>query len=218
MRVVRVALVLFAACGRAEPPARAAEPTPTPTPTPPPAPTVVADGGTASTGYCRHEVTGALSGHGESPANDLALTADYFMTRDEHRRAYLALGVPPDEIDARMQHDPLMNLFTLHCEGFLDLYIAAGDRMKYADLPFGPGTYEIAPRPDRVNARFSSPATLDRISAERGELVLERFDGRGAAGTFAFGATLPTGDVRVTGRFDLPCLHPTSVCNGARSK
>ncbi|MGN6105076.1 MAG: hypothetical protein ACTHU0_08230 [Kofleriaceae bacterium] len=161
-------------------------------------------------------MTGAITGRGESPGSDMALTTDYFMTREEHRRGFLAFGVAPDEIDARMQHDPLLNLFTLHCEGFLDIYIAAGDAMKYADLPFAPSTYPIAPQPNRVNAKFHN----DRgwLQVERGQLVLERFDGRGAAGTFFFDAKVSTGSVHVTGSFDLPCMLPTSVCNTARTK
>lgn len=233
-----LALALLGACGKANETA--------PTPVSPTAPTASVPTSTdpapaliqkdaASGGYCRHEVTGAVTGRGESPGSDLALTADYFMTREEHRRAYLAFGVGPDEIDERMKHDPLMNLFTLHCEGFLDLFIAAGDGMKYADFPFAPGTYPIAPQPNRVNARFFQRAESERateaterggdartafewITAERGQFVLERFDGRGAAGSFSFDARVPTGNVHVAGTFDLPCMHPTSVCSTAGTK
>lgn len=144
----------------------------------------------------------------------MALTTDYFMTTDEHRRAYLAFGVGPDEIEERMKHDPLLNLFTLHCEGFLDLFIAAGDTMKYADLPFASAIYPIAPQPDRVNAKFFDQT--EWIRAQRGEFKLARFDGSGAAGTFSFDAKVQNGNVHVTGSFDLPCVHSTSVCTTAK--
>lgn len=222
VRSCLLALALLGACGKAEQTAPTPVSPTAPTASVPVSPTAPAPApipnDAASGSYCRHEVTGALTGRGESPGSDLALTTDYFMTREEHRRAYLAFGVEPDKIDERMKHDPLLNLFTLHCEGFLDLYIAAGDAMKYADLPFGPGTYPIAAQPNRINARFSTPTGLERSSAERGQFVLERFDGRGAAGTFFFEARVPTGNVHVTGTFDLPCMHPTSVCNTALTK
>ena len=217
-RPVRSCLLAFAllgACGRSEETAPSASSTATNASGPATEAPAPIRRDAASGGYCRHEVTGALTGRGENPASDLALTTDYFMTREEHRRAFLRFGLEPDEIGERMKHDPLLNLFTLHCEGFLDLFITAGDAMKYVDLPFGPGTYPIAARPNRVNARFSTPTGFGQISAEGGQFVLERFDGRGAAGTFAFDAKVPTGNIHVAGTFDLPCLHPTTVCGGS---
>ncbi|HEY4182006.1 MAG TPA: hypothetical protein VGM90_34420 [Kofleriaceae bacterium] len=71
-----------------------------------------------STGFCRYEITGSVTGKGESPGTMSSLGADYYYDQPIDPAAKPSV------------------LFTVVCKGPVQINFAPGPGLGYADVPF----------------------------------------------------------------------------------
>jgi hypothetical protein len=183
----------------------------------------------SDSGQCRVQISGDLEIQGTSPGGPSAFGTDYYYSDDEMREILeqFARAADPDlsdaeveaQVDEDMQSDPRLFLIILNCvnDDYSISLLPAGDS-RYADIPFGPGEYEIAA--GGVLGGDAAPGTFGVLMtvgeglyevSEPGQLRIERWDEEGIAGTFAFNAeeilTEETPkSLSVTGAFDFDCV------------
>jgi hypothetical protein len=180
-------------------------------------------------GKCTFTVTGDVALTVEavatkSPPNGKAMaTADYWQTDDQIRSALQMMSgldskkskdAVQAEVDAAMKKDPKFMLLLVNCgaDGG-SLNFGPGKDSKYADLPFKPGKYPIAPGSAKagelavmVNLRPPTGHKSFEVS-EPGTMDITKFDATGIAATFAFKAKSHDGKaVEIKGSFDYPCV------------
>jgi hypothetical protein len=130
------------------------------TPPPPPGPSqqqaAGLPAGASPLGYCAVTVTGAQATTFTVPVDDGDFDTDYWRTEAETRdqiRALLRFDeyqvFTEDEeylAEQAMARDPRLTLFVMDCSGEQGgVTLVPGRFSRYADVPFRPRTYEIAP-------------------------------------------------------------------------
>ncbi|MFN0148941.1 MAG: hypothetical protein ACKVT1_20750 [Dehalococcoidia bacterium] len=174
--------------------------------TPPPA---AATSPAVSKEVCVVQVTGSQQGSITDRANRSAVETDYWVyTADRINQAGGPIGA----------------LLLLHCGGRLangevTVTIAPSPDSTYADVPFGPRSYVIAPGglfdDDPARGQFSALLTVGTTIYEvnePGRLTIDSFTTGLISGSFSFNATEASLDddenlkkVSVQGTFDIPC-------------
>jgi hypothetical protein len=180
--------------------------------------------GASPLGYCSVTVTGAQATSFVVPADEADFDTDYWRTDAEARE--LIRGVlrfdeyrvyEEDEeylTEQAMARDPRLTLFVMDCNGEQGgVTLVPGKFSRYADVPFRPNTYEIAPAANMeavTEGVFlatisvgSGAASRDYTVVEPGVLNITVFNELQIAGTFTFKATSADGQVIVMqGKFD----------------
>jgi hypothetical protein len=232
-----LSLVTPAACSKSEShpgsekaaevaPAAKSEPAPMPAATPKPVDT--------SLGSCEVTVSGDVQATGLSGGGGPAIGSDYWYSPEELDKAVetvVQMSVSdkaklPAALEKAKKEDPKIITLVINCQservkvGFMPQWA------KYADVPFAPGKYQVREMglggKDEKPIHFLGSLSLDGDSYEvvgsDGVLDVTRFDKTGAAGTFQFAAqrtdreTKAVKKVNVSGKFDLKCSPPTSIC------
>jgi hypothetical protein len=130
------------------------------------------------------------------------------------------------QVDEAMKKDPRLMLMILACRNeSVHLTFTPANHSKYANVPFKPARYSLAPdqaaKPGDfvalVSVKDGDKSTSYR-AASPGRLELSQFDAHGIKGTFSFAAEqafVKKGDtaktVTLKGSFSFPCLGG-SVC------
>ena len=196
-------------------------------PAPAPGPSQQAGGappGASALGYCSVTVSGAQAMSFVVPVEDGDFDSDYWRTDAETRELVLAMlkfdeyqFFERDEaymVEQAMAHDPRINLFFMDCSSDKGgVVFLPGRYSRYADVPFRPGTFEIAPAA-RITAVtegaffasayiFAGQKRLDVAPVEPGTLTITAFNELQIAGTFSFLAASADGQrVVMKGKFD----------------
>lgn len=180
-------------------------------------------------GGCTVTVTGGEERQWEGADDAYAFTTDYWYTEEELRDQYEFFATeedPPFE-EVLASGEPISALFLFNCAvsgGELSdsISLFPSNATTRAELPFGPGTYEIgvgffdaAEAPPGVFSAFYSPVTDDLWGQDgTGTLTITRWDHSRIQGTFSFMAGERLVDnprqVLVEGTFDLTCQFSTS--------
>jgi len=155
----------------------------------------------------------------------LTAATDYWMSEAQLRGALAQLAglggklSKPEQarkVDDAMKRDPRFMLLSITCladGGGVILSAARGS--KYADLPFAPQTYAIAPSLEAKPGELTAMVHLvvdgkrESFAVKRpGKLVLTQFDGTGIAGSFTLEADARGAaprHVSLTGQFHYAC-------------
>ncbi|HSM02089.1 MAG TPA: hypothetical protein VK960_06630 [Acidimicrobiia bacterium] len=180
-------------------------------------------------GGCAVTVTGGEERQWEGADDAYAFTTDYWYTEEELREQYDFFATedsPPFE-EVLASGESITALFLFNCtvsggEVSDSISLFPSNATTRANLPFGPGTYEIGggvldagEAPPGVFSAFYSPNSDDLWGQEgTGELVITRWDHERIQGTFSFTAEERLVDdprqVLVEGTFDLTCQFSTS--------
>ena len=154
-------------------------------------------------------------------------TTDYWLTDDDLRQALEMMAKvmtkAPDaarvkaKVDEGMKKDPRLVLLLINCgtdDGLLTM--GPGGKSHYADVPFAPKKYAIAPtsaasKPGDMGVMLGLHHGKDHQSflvSDPGTLDITKFDATGIAGTFHFAAKeMRSGKkVVVDGKFDYGCV------------
>jgi hypothetical protein len=212
------ALLLFGCLppARVEPPAPAAvESSPAPERTPAPEPFTGPELAEGQDG-CTLEFSGIASGKAMGGGG---VDSDHFYSEAELRQRLA--GADDEVIEQAMRNDPHWHLLILNCTTEqVRISFKPGSAMKYADLPFGPGTYTLGVSESKIGGSVRLDAgELTSLEIEAGTLEITRFDGSGIAGRFVVHAIDPyaSSTVDVTGSFSFPCVQGTAICGGPRA-
>ncbi|HYH97749.1 hypothetical protein [Hyalangium sp.] len=191
-------------------------------------------------GLCEVKVTGGAEFVYQGKGGRTAVSSDHWYTEEELRKAVEttinALTKDPAKRQARLDKamkdgGRFMGPLLLNCvssEGSSagNLNILPTDTTTREAVPFKPGTYKLVARsakPNEFRIMFRAKDVMYSLTGP-GELVIQRFDAKGIAGTFSFPAkSSPLASkpgttehsVTVTGNFDFPCPAPTEMCRAA---
>ncbi len=188
---------------------------------------------TGEGGSCRFTITGDVTGEYEGPGGASAVGTDYWMTEDEMREALkfltnldssLSDAEKEQKLDEAMQADPRIFLLLLNCQGEgASISLFPSGQSKYADVPFGPGSYVIAAggllggaeEPGEFGVLLSVGDGSYSLP-EDGAIEITKFDETGIAGNFSFDAEEAFAEgtpkeISVEGEFDFDCTGG-SVC------
>jgi hypothetical protein len=229
--IVVFALMTAVACSKSEnKPAseKPAELTPTaatePAPSTPPMPTL-----DTSQGSCEVTVEGDVQATAKTGGGGAAVGTDYWYTREGLDQAIerMVQMVESDKskwtaaiADAKTK-DPKITVLVINCLSDRIKLSFMPNRAKYADVPFGPGKYQLNERDPKPND-FWSPLSIDGTSYQlpagmTGTLEITKFDASGIAGTFerpgeaVDTATNAVKKVTVKGKFDFTCPNEKSA-------
>jgi len=174
-------------------------------------------------GSCDVTVTGARSLAYRTPGGALTFATDYWLT-DVQMRELLEVEAREDEmiaeddvawfVDLGMSRDPRAFPMAIFCSSQeASVSLVPGSQSRYADVPFRPKAYEIAPvsrADDAIAGNFAALVALMENGEsvtyavmEPGTLEIEVFHRSRIDGAFAFQAARAEGGdvVQVTGRF-----------------
>ena len=128
-----------------------------------------------------------------------------YWAGDDERQALIDAKAPPLEVSCSVldANNEIEIAMSIHGRG----------RLSEADVPFGPGTYQIVPRSNDENAAkgfWVWPLLYggSMFEATSGTLTVARFDDKGVAGSFQFeGKEQIVGNraLSIEGTFDMPC-------------
>ena len=187
--------------------------------------TAGASASASALGYCSISITGAEQASFTVPAEEGDFDTDYWRTAVETRGLIRGMleqdevnDVNREDIDylveQAMARDPRLVLFMMDCSGErAGLMLVPGRFSRYADVPFRPRAYEIAPAANIeavTEGAFFVEAYIMRGAGPRhyapvepGQLNITTFNELQVAGTFSFAAASADGQrVVMTGKFD----------------
>jgi len=153
----------------------------------------------ARDGSCNVRITGDVEHEFTAPGGSSAVGADYFMSKDEIRRALEFLGDKPT--DAELEDDVVdLILLIVNCtasNGDYSLSFYPGGESTYSDVPFGPKEYVISPGGVLGAAGKGEMGVLATIGdltlavSEPGEFNITEWDDDRIEGNFAVTMTEP---------------------------
>jgi hypothetical protein len=178
---------------------------------------------------CRVKITGAINTEFTGKDDSAAFNSDYYFTQQQiddltHVPSDDTDTLPTDTTVAGEEGDipprpagaaPVFSWFLLNCQGgdtTLNLY--ANVNATKEDVPFGPGRYDIAgqggsddPKVFSATVAFGAEPGPEMYDVSPGGHVqIDRFDTKGAKGSFEFSMQDATGQkVDIDGTFDVTC-------------